>query len=226
MSASPDRKAVSPAASPEPEVPEQVATPVAGDDNEGENFTEPTAEAKEVTEDIDDELHVSDDDEVDDDKLSDDESILSEVDEAQFDNFDPENVDLEDRPQLAIDEDNLKLIGRHKRKRTEDGESRPRRKEGRREKKSRRADEGGDEGSSARRRERKQREDKPDTDEETLDPETRRFCSLLTTGFQPQTVCTNWISIIRTPPSSRPRYGRGDEEASEETFPQAGWHCM
>ena len=57
-------------------------------------------------------------------KLSDDESILSEVDEAQFENFDPENVDVEDRPQLAIDEDNLKLIGRHKRKR-EEGELSP-----------------------------------------------------------------------------------------------------
>lgn len=227
MSASPDHKAVSPAASPEPEVPERVATPVAGDDNEGENLTDPTAEAKELTEDVDDELHAADDDdEDDDDKLSDDESILSEVDEAQFDNFDPENVDVEDRPQLAIDEDNLKLIGRHKRKRTEDGESRPRRKEGRREKKSRRADEGGDEGGSSRRRERKQREDKPEVDEETLDPETRMFCSLLAPGFPPHTVCTNWVSTIRTSPSPRPCYGRGDEEASEETFPQAGWHCM
>lgn len=198
MSASPDRKAVSPAASPEPEVLEQAATPVTGGDNEGENVTEPTAETKEVTVNADEELHGGDDDEVDDDKLSDDESILSEVDEAQFDNFDPENVDVEDRPQLAIDEDNLKLIGRHKRKRTEDGESRPRRKEGRREKKSRRADEGGDEGGSSRRRERKQREDKPETDEETLDPETRMCYSLLATPFPPHTICTNWFSIIRT----------------------------
>ncbi|OQE41091.1 hypothetical protein PENCOP_c005G03959 [Penicillium coprophilum] len=174
MSASPDRKAASPAASPDPEVHEQVATPVGGDDNEREHSTEPTTDAKEVVEDADDEPRSGDDDEGDDDKLSDDESILSEVDEAQFDNFDPENVDVEDRPQLAIDEDNLKLIGRHKRKRTEDGETRPRRKEGRREKKSRRAEEGGDEGGSSRRKERKQREDKPDTDEETLDPETRR----------------------------------------------------
>ncbi|KAJ5940840.1 Transcription factor IIS N-terminal [Penicillium verrucosum] len=174
MSASPDRKVVSPAASPEPEIPEQVATPVAGDNNEGENIIDPISEAKELTEDVDDELHAANDDEDDEDKLSDDESILSEVDEAQFDNFDPENVDVDDRPQLAIDEDNLKLIGRHKRKRTEDGESRPRRKEGRREKKSRRADEGGDEGGSSRRRERKQRDDKPEVDEETLDPETRR----------------------------------------------------
>lgn len=207
MSASPDRKVVSPAASPEPEIPEQVATPVAGDNNEGENIIDPISEAKELTEDVDDELHAANDDEDDEDKLSDDESILSEVDEAQFDNFDPENVDVDDRPQLAIDEDNLKLIGRHKRKRTEDGESRPRRKEGRREKKSRRADEGGDEGGSSRRRERKQRDDKPEVDEETLDPETRMFCSLLAPDFLPRTVCTNWVSIIRTSPSPRPCYG-------------------
>ncbi|KAJ5166873.1 uncharacterized protein N7482_005654 [Penicillium canariense] len=108
--------------------------------------------------------------------ISDDESILSEVDEAQFENFDPENVDVEDRPQLAIDEENLKLIGRHKRKRNDDGEGRSRRKEGRREKKSRRArdEEEGEEGSS-RRKERKKKEASPDTDEETLDPETRTY---------------------------------------------------
>ena len=40
----------------------------------------------------------------------------------------------------------------------------------------RRADEGGDEEGS-RRRDRKKREDKPDTDEEALDPETRMFNS-------------------------------------------------
>ncbi|OJJ49848.1 hypothetical protein ASPZODRAFT_128393 [Penicilliopsis zonata CBS 506.65] len=123
-------------------------------------------------------------DEEDDDQdaaePSDDESLLSEVDEAQFEDFDPENVDIEDRPQLAIDEENLKLIGRHKRKRLEDGEDseRPRRKkEGRREKKSRRMKEledggSGEEGKS-RRRERKRREATPE-DDESLDPATRR----------------------------------------------------
>ncbi|KAJ5793712.1 hypothetical protein N7457_000311 [Penicillium paradoxum] len=175
MSASLDQKAGSPAASPDREVDEKVATPVTADDNEGEQPAEAHAVTEETAEGIEDETRGGNDDEDDDDKLSDDESILSEVDEAQFDNFDPENVDVEDRPQLAIDEDNLKLIGRHKRKRTEDGETRPRRKEGRREKKSRRAvDEAGDEKGPSRRRERKQREEKPDTDEETLDPETRR----------------------------------------------------
>ncbi|CAI7650634.1 unnamed protein product [Penicillium manginii] len=156
MSASPEHALGSPAASPD-RAEENVATPNAGDDNQEK------AEA-------------SGDDDDDEGGISDDESILSEVDEAQFENFDPENVDVEDRPQLAIDEDNLKLIGRHKRKR-EEGESRPRRKEGRREKKRRgQDDEDGDEGSS-RRKEKKKKEKKPaepDTDEETLDPETRR----------------------------------------------------
>jgi transcription factor SPN1 len=156
MSASPEHALGSPAASPD-RAEENVATPNAGDDNQEK------AEA-------------SGDDDDDEGGISDDESILSEVDEAQFENFDPENVDVEDRPQLAIDEDNLKLIGRHKRKR-EEGESRPRRKEGRREKKRRgQDDEDGDEASS-RRKEKKKKEKKPaepDTDEETLDPETRR----------------------------------------------------
>lgn len=195
MSSSPDRKAGSPAASPDREVDAKSAIPVAGDDNDGEQPADATAETDGITNDIDDDLHGGNVDE--DDNISDDESILSEVDEAQFDNFDPENVDVEDRPQLAIDEDNLKLIGRHKRKRTEDGETRPRRKEGRREKKSRRAvDEGDEEKGSSRRRERKQREEKPDTDEETLDPETRMFCSLLT-GLSLNKDCTDSCSTGR-----------------------------
>jgi transcription factor SPN1 len=160
MSASPEHQAGSAAASPEPE---KVATPIAADDDEAEQPADPVAEAGD-----------NDDDE-NEGGISDDESILSEVDEAQFEDFNPENVDVEDRPQLAIDEENLKLIGRHKRKRTDDGEGRSRRKEGRREKKSRRAqheDEGED---GSRRKERKKKEASPDTDEETLDPETREY---------------------------------------------------
>lgn len=165
MSASPEREAGSAVATPDRE-PEKVATPVAGDD-EGDKAAEPTA---------DDDVEGQDEEAGGDDDISDDESILSEVDEAQFDNFDPENVDVEDRAPLDVDADNLKLIGRHKRKRAEGEEGRPRRKEGRREKKSRRArdDEDAEEGSSSRPRQRKQKEKSPDTDEETLDPETRR----------------------------------------------------
>jgi transcription factor SPN1 len=165
MSASPERQAGSAAATPDHEQPEEVATPIAGDDKEGEKPAEPA----EVDGAEDQEGQAGGDD------ISDDESILSEVDEAQFENFDPENVDVEDRAPLDVDADNLKLIGRHKRKRAEGEEGRPRRKEGRREKKSRRArDEEDAEEGSARPRQRKQKEKSPDTDEETLDPETRR----------------------------------------------------
>ncbi|OQD78547.1 hypothetical protein PENDEC_c001G01984 [Penicillium decumbens] len=166
MSASPDRKAGSAAATPDREEPEKVATPIAGDDEEGDKPAQPIA---------DDAAKNQDEQAVENDDISDDESILSEVDEAQFDNFDPENVDVEERAPLEVDADNLKLIGRHKRKRTEGEDSRPRRKEGRR-KKSRRAgdEEDAEEASSSRPRQRKQRAKSPDTDEETLDPETRR----------------------------------------------------
>lgn len=159
MSASPEIKPVE-------EDPVQAPTPGAGDD-----------EAQGVEETAAADLDAADEK----DNGSDDESILSEVDEAQFEDFDPENVDVEDRPQLAIDEDNLKLIGRHKRKRTEDGERSTRKREGRREKKSRRMrelEEGGDDGDGkAKKRERKRREPTPE-DDETLDPATRMFFPL------------------------------------------------
>ena len=147
MSASPEQevKPVAPDVE-EDEQPVKAATPVAGDDNGGEEPEEEEqakpAPASPAADDLEENEHQDDDDEVDGGGGSDDESILSEVDEAQFEDFDPENVDVDDRPQLAIDEENLKLVGRHKRKRTEegaDGERASRRKkEGRREKKSRR----------------------------------------------------------------------------------------
>ncbi|KAJ5226246.1 hypothetical protein N7468_007471 [Penicillium chermesinum] len=179
MSASPEPQAGSRGASPEHDDTEKVATPgVAQDDGEQENAQDHGENQGEYQGEDQGENGaggLSDDN--DDAALSDDESILSEVDEAQFDNFDPDNVDVEDRPPLAIDEENLKLIGRHKRKRTEGEEGRSRKKEGRRGKKRRGHDddddEGGAEGSSAR-RERKKKAASPDTDEETLDPETRR----------------------------------------------------
>lgn len=161
MSASPEHQAT--AASPEPE---KVATPIAGDDDAAED--DPVAEADDALEEQDNEDNEG--------GISDDESILSEVDEAQFEDFNPETVDVDDRPQLAIDEENLKLIGRHKRKRTDEGEGRTRRKEGRREKKSRRVqDEDEAEAGSSRRKSRKKKEASPPTDEETLDPETREY---------------------------------------------------
>ncbi|KAF7589507.1 Transcription factor iws1 [Aspergillus hancockii] len=161
MSASPEIKPHSPAA--EASEPASAPTPGASEEQEQENTAAISAESE-----VEDKANESDD-----------ESILSEVDEAQFEDFDPENVDVEDRPQLAIDEDNLKLIGRHKRKRAEDGGERSTRKrEGRREKKSRRMrdlEEAGrdGEGRSKKREGRKRKEPTPE-DDETMDPATRR----------------------------------------------------
>lgn len=182
MSASPELKN-SPVPDPQvedeqPDEPVQAPTPGAGgddDEDEGRGQTPAAAAA------FDDGAANAGND----DAESDDESILSEVDEAQFEDFDPENVDIEDRPQLAIDEDNLKLIGRHKRKRTGeegDGERSRRKREGRREKKSRRMkdlEEGGSDGEDrSRRKERKKRREATPEDDETLDPETRMSCLL------------------------------------------------
>lgn len=57
-----------------------------------------------------------------DDNMSDDgtnESDLSDIDEAQFEDFDPANIAIEDRPAIAVDETNIGLIGVHKRKRAD-----------------------------------------------------------------------------------------------------------
>ncbi|KAK2813439.1 Transcription factor iws1 [Emmonsiellopsis sp. PD_5] len=122
--------------------------------------------------------------------LSDDESVLSDVDEAQFEDFDAANVSIDERPAIAVDEENLKLIGRHKRARNEEEEEerrKKRNKEGRREKKkSRRKQDsddgfsGGEEISGKRARksreggERRSRKVVEEVNEEELDPATRR----------------------------------------------------
>ena len=130
--------------------------------------------------------------------LSDNDSELSDVDEAQFEDFDPANIDIEERPQIAVDEDNVKLLGRHKRKRDVDGEDvegvKKKKKEGKREKpkKSRKkkdddgAFSGGEEleGKRARRKkpieddgEKRQRQKRQATpeNEDDLDPDTRKY---------------------------------------------------
>ena len=114
---------------------------------------------------------------------SDDDSLLSEVDEAQFEDFNPDAV------QIAPDFENLSKIKAKKRKRV-DGEAAPKKKEGRRErpkKQRKRADSdegfsGGEELEGKRRRKDKgdavRKERKRPTveviNEEALDPETRR----------------------------------------------------
>ncbi len=77
-------------------------------------------------------LDVNDEDNKEDD--SDNESELSEVDEAEFAEFDPTTVALEDRPQIGIDEDIARTLKASKRKRAGD-DKKP--KEAKREKKKR-----------------------------------------------------------------------------------------
>ncbi|EED14828.1 transcriptional elongation factor Iws1, putative [Talaromyces stipitatus ATCC 10500] len=111
-------------------------------------------------------------------EISDDESVLSEVDEAQFEDFNPDDVAIEDRPALDVDAENLKLIGRHKRKRRDDEEGEPKRKrEGRREKRKRAqrdSDVESGDAKAGRRKAAKSRREATPEDEETLSPEERR----------------------------------------------------
>ncbi|RMZ10362.1 hypothetical protein D0860_03858 [Hortaea werneckii] len=74
------------------------------------------------------------------------ESELDELDEGEFEDFDPDALNIPDKP-VAVDSDNVGLLGVHKRKRTEEEERerKKKKKEGRREKKSKRVKAGGDE---------------------------------------------------------------------------------
>lgn len=71
---------------------------------------------------------------------SDEESELEELDETQFQDFDPSALNIPDKP-VAVDESNIGLLGVHKRKRTEEEERerKRKRKEGKRERPSKRS---------------------------------------------------------------------------------------
>lgn len=138
--------------------------------------------------------------------ISDDESLLSDVDDAQFEDFDAANVSIDERPAIAIDEENLKLIGRHKRARNEDEEEerkRKKNKEGRRERKSRRKQDsddgfsGGEEIEGKRVRKRREGGEKrssrkvvEEVNEEELDPATRMSSCLYIYGYSS---ITHWV---------------------------------
>lgn len=124
----------------------------------------------------------------DDDDL---ESLLSEVDEAQFDDFDPTTGALADRQAIPVDESNVRLLGVHKRKRGEGGEDgevrRKKKREGKREKPTRsrqRRDgsepfSGGEEIQGKRNRKAGEgsgrKKASQQVDEESLTPEESRF---------------------------------------------------
>lgn len=131
---------------------------------------------------------------------ADDESELEELEDEQFDNFNPEDVDIAvpDAP-VAVDESNVALLGVHKRKRAEGDEGgRKKKKEGRREKpkKSKRVRaggddelepfEGGEEIDGKRQRRGKGGADRPSKsgrrartpeNEDDLSPEERKCCN-------------------------------------------------
>lgn len=123
----------------------------------------------------------------DDDDNDEDSDALSDVDEAQFEDFDPNAIAIEERPRV-VDANGVALLGKHKRKREEgDGEAKKKRKEGRREKPKRsknRGDDtdftGGEEMDGRRRKQkaptekRRKRTPSPENDEH-LTPEEREL---------------------------------------------------
>jgi transcription factor SPN1 len=81
------------------------------------------------------------------DDLSDDDSELSDVDEAQFEDFDASALALDRQEPVIMDEETVKQLGRHKRKRPEgevpaadlDAGKKKKKQEGRREKQRQKA---------------------------------------------------------------------------------------
>ena len=174
-------------------------SPRSDEDNEQANPLRPEVEEEDAaatpptgapTQDT--ELVEGDDDAGKNNEDSDDESALSEIDEAQFEDFDPSAIAIEERP-VAVDETNVDLIGKHKRKRAdggEEGERKKKRKEKRREKpKNRRPKDldddfvGGEEIEGKRTRKKKdimERRDRPapkartPENEDQLSPEERK----------------------------------------------------
>lgn len=95
-------------------------------------IAEPTMDMETVEDDAAPIDRPGDGDEEDDDDA--DSDVLSEVDEAQFEDFDANAVAIEERPRV-VDADGVAQLGVHKRKRDEtDGTAKKKRKEGRREK--------------------------------------------------------------------------------------------
>jgi transcription factor SPN1 len=161
--------------SPLPEAGNEPEDPLAPEIDE-ENGTNPPLGAPdqdmEVTEPRDE---MPDPDDVQEGGLSDNESVLSELDDQQFEDFDEGNIAIEER-----DGENMNLIGVHKRKRAEGEGDAPKKKKKRADKprrKKNRDDEvsGGDEVSGARkgRTRKKARAAEPDEDDEHLTPEER-----------------------------------------------------
>ncbi|KAF2261627.1 hypothetical protein CC78DRAFT_583432 [Lojkania enalia] len=157
-----------------PDIDEENSTPNApiGYPQQDEEVTEEKAE-------------VPDQDDVPEAGLSDDESVLSEMDDEQFEDFDAANIAIEERPAQDLDDTNLNLIGVHRKRRAEgEGEApkkkkkkaeKPRRKKARDEEASGGDEEGGSRRSGRKRKEARVRGTTPDEEnDENLTPEERR----------------------------------------------------
>ncbi|KAF1918174.1 hypothetical protein BDU57DRAFT_494801 [Ampelomyces quisqualis] len=120
--------------------------------------------------------------------MSDNESVLSDaldddqLDE-QFGEFDANNIAIEERPAQAIDEDTVKQIGVHKRKRTAGEGEEPKKKKKRADKPRRKKNKDGEDGdvvedgtrkSKRSKKEGRVRAASPEDNEENLTPEERR----------------------------------------------------
>jgi len=131
--------------------PQDPLAPEIEEENSTKNppFAEPTLDM-EATE--DQAPDVPDPDSVALDDNDADSDALSDVDEAQFEDFDANAIAIEERPRV-VDASGVALLGKHKRKREEGEEGvKKKRKEGRREKPKRskkRAEEGEDEFNDA-----------------------------------------------------------------------------
>jgi len=158
-----------------PEIDEEnsIQNPPIGDPDQDMEVTESKEE-------------MPDPDDINEGGLSDNESALSDaldddqLDE-QFGEFDASNIAIEERPAQAIDEDTVKQIGVHKRKRAAGEGEEPKKKKKRADKPRRKKNkdgedgEGADDGSRKSRRSKKEgrvRGASPD-DEEHLTPEER-----------------------------------------------------
>lgn len=161
-----------------PEIDEENATPnpPIGDPDQDMEVTEEKEE-------------MPDPDDIQEAGLSDNESVLSELDDEQFDDFDATNIAIEERPAQMIDENTVGLIGVHKRKRAEGEVDMPKKKKKRadkpRRKKARDDDIGaGDEGGATRKSRRSKKEGRvrvasPDLEaDENLTPEERAYISI------------------------------------------------
>lgn len=167
-----------------PEIDEENSTPnpPIGSADQDMEVTEAKMGMRD-TEDIQDDAPEDGDDREDNDN----DSVLSELDDEQFDTFDASNIDIEERPAQVIDDTNVNLIGVHKRKRTEGEGEQPKKKKKKQEKARRKKNKddevsAGDEAAPSARgkRSKKSREGRarasPEAEpEENLTPEERMY---------------------------------------------------